>query len=71
MRSNTGPGALWSRLWRLHRGKLQGGAIGLVIALLIMWARWWSILIVACVLLGAALGAALVDSHSDVDLVDE
>lgn len=58
-------------LWRLHRGMVTGAGIGLVIALLVMWARWWSLLIIACVWGGGWLGARFVDGHLDVDLVDE
>jgi hypothetical protein len=58
-------------LWRLNRGKLLGAGAGFLVALLIMWARWWSLLIIACVLLGSWIGARFVDHPLDVDLVDE
>jgi hypothetical protein len=67
MRGNNGV----SWLWRLHRGKLLGAAAGFLIALLIMWAHWWSLLIIACVLSGGWVGARFVDSQLDMDLVDE
>jgi uncharacterized membrane protein len=64
-----GNGLQW--LWRLHRGKLVGAGVGLLIALLVMWARWWSLLIIAFVLAGGWIGTRFVDSQLDVDLVDE
>jgi hypothetical protein len=57
--------------WRLNRGKILGGLTGLAVALLVMWARWWSVLIIACVLAGSWVGTRFVDGTTDVDLVDE
>jgi hypothetical protein len=57
---------------RLHRGKLIGAGVGLGVALLVMWVGWlWSLLILAFMLVGGATGGWLVDSQTDVDLVDE
>jgi uncharacterized membrane protein len=58
-------------VWRLNRGKLVGAGAGLLFALLVMWAGWWSLLIIACMLFGGWVGARFVDSQLDVDLVDE
>jgi uncharacterized membrane protein len=58
--------------WRLNRGKALGALAGIVLVLLIKWLGWfWAIFMVVLAVLGAAAGAVLIDSHADVDLVDE
>ena len=59
-------------IWRLHRGKLVGAVAGLLIALLIRWlGLFWALLILVFMVLGALVGAVLVDTRADTDIIDE
>jgi uncharacterized membrane protein len=61
----------WPWLWRLHRGKMAGAAVGMVLALLIRWLGWWTVPFLVLAAAGAAAGAWLWDRHLDIDLTDE
>ena len=61
----------WPWLWRLHRGKVAGALSGMVLTLMIMWLRWWTIPFLLFASLGAAAGGWLFDRHRDIDLMDE
>ncbi|MCL5047076.1 MAG: DUF2273 domain-containing protein [Actinobacteria bacterium] len=56
-----------------HRGKILGGLIGLVFALMIIrFGFFWSIFIGVCVLVGYLIGKRMDDNKEDlVDVLDK
>lgn len=68
---------MWEEVFRdlleNHRGKIIGGLIGLVLALMIIrFGFFWSIFIGICVLVGYLIGKRMDDNKEDlVDVLDK